>query len=179
MSQRYVALIRGINVGRAKRVSMADLKALFEGLGYREVRTLLNSGNVVFSAPGSARRTAAAKIEKAFVARVGFAARVFVLGADEIAAALDENPFGKSATDPSRLMVTLIAESADRAALKALAKQSWTPDRVAIGTLAVYQWCPNGMAESKLAEALAKQLGEAGTTRNWATLSKLHALVRD
>ena len=155
-----------------------DLKALFQGLGYREVRTLLNSGSVVFSARLGAENRGGEDREG--VRRAwGFAARVFVLGADEIAAALDENPFGKSATrSMSRLMVTLIAESADRAALKALAKQAGprsgrdrNPGRLPVVS--------NGMAESKLAEALAKQLGEAGTTRNWATLSKLHALVRD
>src|SRR5881628_2807318 len=101
---RHVALIRGINVGRAKRVAMADLRALVEDLGYGDVRTLLNSGNVVFTAP-RAGRGAADRIEKALAARLGVPARVTVLTAAELAAAISENPLREVAKDPSRLLV--------------------------------------------------------------------------
>ena len=78
MNRRYVALIRGINVGRAKRVAMADLRALVEGLGYGEVRTLLNSGNVVFRVPAARSGDIAGRIEKAITARLRISARVIV-----------------------------------------------------------------------------------------------------
>src|SRR6266496_1648635 len=86
MTRRHVALIRGINVGRAKRVAMADLRALVGDLGYGEVRTLLNSGNVVFTVPASARGDPAPRIEQAMTARLGISARVTVLTAAELAA---------------------------------------------------------------------------------------------
>src|SRR5204862_6684845 len=81
VNRRYVALIRGINVGRAKRVAMADLRALVEDLGYGEVRTLLNSGNVVFRVPAARRGDIPGRIEKAITAWLGVSTRVVVLSA--------------------------------------------------------------------------------------------------
>src|SRR5688572_4013562 len=75
-SEQYVALLRGINVGTAKRVAMADLRALVEGLGYQNVRTLLNSGNVVFGGPSASPGAVAARIERAFEGRLGFPSKV-------------------------------------------------------------------------------------------------------
>src|SRR2546430_842476 len=92
MTNRQVALIRGINVGRAKRVAMADLRALVEDLGYADVRTLLNSGNVVFTTRRAAPSNAAARMEKALAARLAVSARVTVITAGELAAAVAENP---------------------------------------------------------------------------------------
>src|SRR5207247_1514794 len=91
MASRQVALIRGINVGRAKRVAMADLRVLVEGLGYGDVRTLLNSGNVVFTTPRAAPGNAAARIEKALATELGVSARVTVLTAKELADAVSAN----------------------------------------------------------------------------------------
>jgi uncharacterized protein (DUF1697 family) len=170
-------LIRGINVGRAKRVAMADLRALVESLGYGDVRTLLNSGNVVFDVPASARGDPAVRIEQAMTRRLGVSARVTVLTAGEVAAAVADNPLGRVASDPSRLLVTILTNPADRKRLLPLARQDWTPDVLAVGGRVVYLWCPKGMMESRLAEAVSRLLGDAATTRNWATLTKLHALV--
>jgi len=177
VTRRHVALIRGINVGRAKRVAMADLRALVEDLGYGDVRTLLNSGNVVFDVPASARGDPAARIEQTMTRRVGVSARVTVLTAREVAAAVADNPLGKVASDPSRLFVTILTNPADRKRLLPLARQDWMPDMLAVGGRVAYLWCPKGMMESRLAEAVSHLLGDAATTRNWATLTKLHALV--
>jgi len=177
MTGRHVALIRGINVGRAKRVAMADLRALVEGLGYRDVRTLLNSGNIVFTAPGKAGDDAGPRIEKAMAARLGVSGRVTVLTAAELSAAVRENPLGKLARDPSRLLVTVLSRPADRARLQALTRQDWAPDALAIGRRVVYLWCADGMLESRLATAVWRLLGDAATSRNWATLTKLNALA--
>ena len=86
MTGRYVALLRGINVGRAKRVAMADLRAVVEDLGYADVRTLLNSGNVVFTAPGSSAGDAAGRIGAALEAQLGISSRIVVLAARDLAA---------------------------------------------------------------------------------------------
>src|SRR5262245_8002074 len=85
-----VALLRGINVGTAKRVAMADLRALVEGLGYGDVRTLLNSGNVVFSVPRTAKGDPAARIEKALAAKLGVSSRILVLRDPGLAALGEE-----------------------------------------------------------------------------------------
>ncbi|HZY85403.1 MAG TPA: DUF1697 domain-containing protein [Gemmataceae bacterium] len=173
MASRQIALLRGINVGRAKRVAMADLRALVEGLGYRDVRTLLNSGNVVFTGP----RATAARIEKALAAGLGVSSRVTVLTAEDLAAAVAECPLLEVADDPSRLLVAFLRDPADRPKVEPLAKQDWAPEALAVGTRVAYLWCPQGMLDGRLAEAVGRALGEAVTTRNWATVLKLHALA--
>jgi uncharacterized protein (DUF1697 family) len=173
----HVALLRGINVGRAKRVAMADLRALIEALGYRDVRTLLNSGNVVFTAAGAAPRDAAARIQEALAARLGVSSRVTVLTAAELAAAVTANPLLEVADNPSRLLVAVLANVADRRRLAPLAKQSWDPEVLALGARVAYLWCPAGLLASQLAEAVGRVLGDSVTTRNWATMTKLHALT--
>lgn len=173
---RQVALLRGINVGRAKRVAMADLRALVEGLGYGDVRTLLNSGNVVFTASGVAPGAAAARIEGALAARVGVSSRVTVLTAAELAAAIEENPLLEVADNPSRLLVAFLANAEDRR-LKPLEKQDWSPEALALGPRVAYIWCPEGILASRLLEAVGRALGDGVTTRNWATVTKLQALA--
>lgn len=179
MAIRQVALIRGINVGRAKRVAMADLRALVAELGYVDVRTLLNSGNVVFSTPREAPAEAAFRIEKALEATLGVAARVTVLTALELATAVTDNPLLDVAVDPSRLLVAVLSNGADRRKLEPLLWQDWAPEALALGTRVAYLWCPAGFLSSRLAESVGRALGDAVTTRNWATVLKLHALAED
>ena len=111
MPSRQAALLRGINVGRANRVAMADLRSTFEGLGCVDVRTVLNSGNVVFTSK-SASPTSSARIEKAIAARLGVSTRVTVLTAEEFAAIVAGNPLLPLASDPSRLLVAVLADPA-------------------------------------------------------------------
>ncbi len=183
MASRQVALIRGINVGRAKRIAMADLRALVEKLGYGDVRTLLNSGNVVFTVSAATGRSdgapgkSGARIEEAIRTKLGVSARVTVLSAAELAVAVAENPLLEVADNPSRLMVAFLADPADRQRLKPLSGKDWHPEVLAIGKRVAYLWCPNGMLESPLSEAVGRLLGAAVTTRNWATVTKLHALA--
>ena len=177
MDGRHVALLRGINVGKAKRVAMADLRGLFEDLGYREVRTLLNSGNVVFTSPSKVPATAAARIQTAMAAKLGVSARIMLLSAAGLATVVAENPLGKIAKDPSRLLVCVLADPADRSKLKPLLKQDWGKETVAVGTHAAYLWCPEGILASPAYEALARALGDKVTSRNWATVLKLQAMA--
>jgi uncharacterized protein (DUF1697 family) len=178
LGARQIALIRGINVGRAKRVAMADLRALFEGLGYGDVRTLLNSGNVVFSTRAAAS-AAATRIEKALAADLGVSALVTVLTAAELAAAIADNPLLEVADDHSRLLVAVLRNQADRPKLLPLLKQNWSKEVMAIGKRVAYLWCAEGILVSRLAEAVNRVLGDAVTARNWATMMKLHALAAD
>ena len=176
MAGRLVALLRGINVGRAKRVPMADLRALVGKLGYGDVKTLLNSGNVVFTSTDDAPR-AAERIEEAIVERFGFSSRVTVLTAAELAAAVDGNPLVDIADDPSRLLVAVLADAADRSRLEPLTEEDWAPESLALGERVAYLWCPDGVLASRLPEAVGGALGEAVTTRNWRTVIKLFGLV--
>lgn len=177
-SQRYIALLRGVNVGRAKRIAMADLRKLVESLGYTDVRSLLNSGNIVFDASVTADEAAAA-IDDALVLRLGIVARVFVLDRDAICAIVDDNPLIEVAHDHSRLFAFFLPGEAERAVAACLCGQGWAPDMVAMGRHAAYVWCPDGMLDSAAAAAFGKQLGDATTSRNWNTMKKLHGLCSD
>ena len=176
---RHVALLRGINVGRAKRVAMADLRALVAALGYQDVRTLLNSGNVVFTVPGTLRGDPAARIEQAIAGRLGISSRVTVLTSAEVAAVISDNPLGSIAENPSRLLVYVLTDPKDRSKLTPLAGQKWGSDAFALGGRVAYLWCPEGILESKLAVAIDRALGDAVTARNWNTMTKLHAPTRE
>ena len=174
---RLVALLRGINVGRAKRIAMADLRATIESLGYRDVRTLLNSGNAVFTAaPATTPDAAAKRIQAAIAAKLGVSARATVITATELEQALAEHPLKRVATDPSRLLVVVPATPADHERFAPLAKRDWSPGALALGARVAYLWCPDGILASPLVEAVGHALGDAVTSRNWATMTKLLAL---
>ncbi|HUI69597.1 MAG TPA: DUF1697 domain-containing protein [Spirochaetia bacterium] len=178
MKNAHVALVRGINVGPNKRVNMADLRALVEELGYSDVRTLLNSGNVVFSSSPAKSKDAASRIEKALEQKVGVSARVVVMSADELAAAVEENPLATIADNASRLLLGVMADPTDKKKLSDITRQDWGQERIALGaSRAVYMWMPKGVIESKLNAAVSKALGEGVTTRNWATILKLRDMT--
>ena len=177
MSATHIALLRGINVGKAKRIAMADLRALVEELGYRDVKTLLNSGNVVFTVPAAKRGDHAARIEKAIAAKAGFSCRVTVVSAGELAAILEESPLDQHAINPSRFLVCVFRDPSARVQAAALAKQDWAPERLAVGKRAAYAWCESGIAAGKLALGIDRALKDDVTARNWATMLKLQALA--
>ena len=173
-----VALIRGINVGKAKRVAMADLRALVEGLGYSNVRTLLNSGNIVFDVPAKVSDKAGPRIEAAMSKELGVSANVTVLTASELADIMAKNPLAKVADDPSHLLVAVWRSPEDRASLEPLLKQKWDPEAFALGKRAAYLWFPAGIIRSKLMEAIDRALRDRVTSRNWSTMEKLAAMTR-
>jgi uncharacterized protein (DUF1697 family) len=175
----YVALIRGINVGRANRVAMADLRALLSDLGYLDVRTLLNSGNAAFSAPGKTAAGVAASIQHGLGARLHVEARVVAVSAVDLAAAIAENPFPDRVDEPSRLVVAFLSDPSDRARLLPLAGQDWAPEALALGARVAYLWCPAGIATSHVSRAVGLALGDVVTARNWSTVLKLATLVSD
>jgi uncharacterized protein (DUF1697 family) len=178
VASKQVALIRGINVGRAKRVAMADLRALVEDLGFGDVRTLLNSGNVVFTATRAAPGASAGRLEKALATVLGVPANVVVLTAAELAEVVAGNPLLGVVDNHSRLLTAVLRDPADRSKLEPLLRQDWAPEALAIGPRAAYLWCPEGVLASQLAEAVNRLLGDAVTMRNWATMIKLDTLAK-
>jgi uncharacterized protein (DUF1697 family) len=177
MANRHVALIRGINVGRAKRVAMADLRGLLAELGYREVQTLLNSGNLVFSGGREKPARMGKRIEAAMAERLGVSARVTVLTAAAFATVVEENRLGAVAKDPARFLVAFCSDADRLKQLEPLTRQDWKPDALAVGSVAAYLWCSSGILDSRLAEAVGRVLGESTTTRNWTTVTKIHAVL--
>jgi len=175
--RRYTALLRGVNVGGGKKIAMADLRAAIERLGYEDVRTLLNSGNVVFSARDRSLQKIAAALEKTILSDLGVSTRVTVLDANEFAQIMEENPLLEYADNPSRLHVAFFRDPTAGERLAAIAGEARPPDILAIGTRAGYLWLPNGMSASKLPLAIDKLLRDDVTVRTWGTVIKIRALL--
>lgn len=171
----FVALLRGINVGKGKRVPMAELRALFGALGYADVVTLLNSGNVVFRAEGGRPARHAAAIAEAIRERLGVEVPVIVKERRELAAIVSECPIATDASMHARLLVAFAQSATDLRTLRAIEPLVAAPERFAIGARAAYLLCPHGVLASKAGEALLGKAGRAATTRNWATVLKLQA----
>ncbi len=155
---RYVALFRGINVGKAKRIAMADLRTLLEKLGYTDVKTLLNSGNAVFSGAAGAANKHAVRIRAAVAKQLGVDARVIVKSAQDVAGIIADNKFDKLASDHSRLLVAVTDEASALAGLKPLAAKDWGREKVHVGKHAALVWCANGILESQALTAVLKGL---------------------
>jgi uncharacterized protein (DUF1697 family) len=158
---------------------MADLRALVEALGYLDVRTVLNSGNIIFSVPGKVHGNEATRIERAVADRLRVSSRVMVLDASDMAIALAKNPLRTRADDPSRLLLGVLATPDDSARLRPLTRKSWAPEELAVGARVAYLWCPNGINKSPMVEAVNRMLGDGMTTRNLATMTKLHVLMSE
>lgn len=172
----FIALLRGVNVGKARRVPMADFRKLLSGLGYSDVATLLNSGNAVFRARGGAS-SMAADIAAALARRLKVDVPVVIKSAGELAAIVAGNPLDVSPAEHSRCLVAFTQEPEALAALSSIGPLVVRPERFAIGRQAAYLYCPAGILESQAAEALLGRVGRNVTTRNWATTLKLHALA--
>ena len=173
----FVALLRGVNVGKQNRVPMARFRDLLEKLGYTRVRTLLNSGNAVFSAPSRSADGIAKAIHGALGAKLGLDIAVVVKSAEDLAAVVKGNVLAKRGAVASRLLVVFAQDEAALRALSPLAAAARAPERVAIGKAAAYAWCPDGVSKSVVGMALLGKSGRGVTTRNWATVLKLHELL--
>ncbi|MGH8129568.1 MAG: DUF1697 domain-containing protein [Steroidobacteraceae bacterium] len=174
---RFVALLRGVNVGKGKRVPMVKLRELLAALGYRNVQTLLNSGNAIFESTTRSTGTHASRIQAAITEALNVEVPVIVKSAEEMAAVQAENTLASVATNPSRLLAAFTARAEDLRALAALAPLARRPEQFLLGEHAAYLWCPNGILESRAAEALLGKVGRAATSRNWATVAKISALL--
>jgi uncharacterized protein (DUF1697 family) len=176
VTTRYVGLLRGINVGRARQVDMPRLRDLLTARGHGNVRTHLRSGNVVLDSPLTEPELAdelSAAIEREF----GFAVPVVVRTGEELAAVVRGDPFAGIATDPARYLVTFMAEAPDPARVAALPPAEGGGDYRVSGR-ELYLWLPDGVLKTPLNSwKWDTLLGQAGTARNWNTVSRLAELA--
>jgi uncharacterized protein (DUF1697 family) len=174
MTTRYVALLRGINLGRARQVDMPRLREVLAARGHEDVRTHLRSGNVVLTS-GLGEAELAADLSAAIESEFGFPVPVVVRTGAELAAVVAGDPFATEATDPARYLVTFLAEPPAPAKVDALPKAD-RGDYLVRGR-ELYLWLPDGIQDTPLAswkwDAL---LGRSGTSRNWNTVRRLAEL---
>jgi uncharacterized protein (DUF1697 family) len=174
----YVAFLRGINVGRARQVAMSDLRAIVESLGHGGVRTLLRSGNIVFSAASQDEQTIGAGLEEAIEGRLGMNVGVVLRSAEELAAIVAADPLPVSAKDGARRHVLFLPEPLEAEVRRWLEREDLGADVVRATEREVYVWYEHGMSGSQTAVRIGRRMPRTATDRNWNTITKLLAMTR-
>lgn len=177
---RHVVLLRGINIGATNRVAMPALREALAEHGFENVRTYVQSGNVVLDS--DARPDAVAEQVRELIAGTfELEIPVVVRNRDELAQVVQSNPLGDVATEPKRYQVTFLSSELPAAVVEKLRDLVVEPERVAVIGREVYAWHPNGVARSKLWNKLASQgglgSGVLGTSRNWTTVTTLMSMA--
>ncbi|MFJ8586796.1 DUF1697 domain-containing protein [Streptomyces sp. NPDC093595] len=186
MTNRYAALLRGINVGGHRKVPMAQLRALLAELGYGDARTHLQSGNAVFTAAaGTApadEQALGAELEQAIEKHFGFRVDCLVRSGKYLSAVAGACPFPAAELQGKQLHVTFFSGPVGPERYASLDREAFLPEEFSLGDRALYLYAPEGLGRSKLAEALARPAlnkGIVGTTRNWNTVVKLVEMTGD
>jgi uncharacterized protein (DUF1697 family) len=173
----YIALLRGINVGGARPIKMADLKKTFEKAGATDVATYIQSGNVVFTHAQRSEPKLAAELQIAVEKASGHQGVVVVLRSSaQMAAVVEDNPFPRA--KPEQLHVFFMAKKPAADALAQIDVKAFEPERCALVGRELYLMLPNGMGQSKLVPVLArKSPAKSATARNWRTIQTLIAMA--
>jgi len=174
---RQLALLRGINLASKRRVGMADLRRLLEDAGHEDVRTHLQSGNVVLSSPLSPRKLEA-RLERQLADALDFEVPVLVRTRAELAKVVANDPLGAVASDPSRYVVSFLSKRLPAKVARELESAEVAPERLAVHGRELYAWHPNGLQRSPLSKLLDdRKLGVVSTARNWNTVVRLLELL--
>lgn len=174
---QFVTLLRGVNVGKNHRVPMAEWRAAMTALGFESVRTLLNSGNAVFSSSSRSSDKLAAQIARVITETFAVDTPVIVKSAAEFRAIVAENPIPPTESECARFLVIVAQDATRLKELHAFSALQGTGEQFVVGEHAAYLHCANGILESKLADALLSKAGLHLTSRNWSTVSKLWAML--
>lgn len=173
--RRCVVLLRGVNVGRAKRLAMADLRALLADLGATDVRTYLQSGNAVVTADPEGL---AGRVEEALADRLGLQVRVLVVDGEQVVRVVDRNPFPeRAAENPKLVHVAFLEKPADPAVLEAFGRRHGD-DEIVGREGVIYLSYADSSLESPVSAVFARLDGFV-TTRNWRTVVAVRDLVVD
>ncbi|MGW5342107.1 DUF1697 domain-containing protein [Streptomyces sp. HUAS TT3] len=177
----YAALLRGINVGGKKKVPMAELREVLEGLGYEDVRTYLQSGNAVFGGRDAAPEVLAAEIERGVEERFGFSVACLVVDGPYLESVVEGCPYPASELEGKQLHATFLSAQPDEGRFAAIDREAFLPEEFSVGEKVVYLYAPEGLGRSRLAEAVFRPAvfkGIDATTRNWNTVVKLVEMTR-
>lgn len=177
----WIALLRGINVGGANRLPMAELREQLSGLGFEDVETYIASGNVVFGANGDPAsghaETLADEIATTIETHHGFRPRVLVLSAAEFRRAMEANPFPEGEPEPKTLHLYFLAEQPPDIDASAVETAASPTERWKLGDHVLYLHAPDGIGRSKLAARIESLLGVPATARNWRTVTRVSEIA--
>lgn len=175
----YISLLRGINVSGQKKILMKDLQALYESLHLRDVKTYIQSGNVIFTSSIKDISKLTLSIENAIKISYGFSVEVFINTPQDFSHVIENNPYVKATNENiNRLYVTFLSEKPDRQAVKNLDNVQIGNDEFTLINKEIYLCCNSGYSKSKLSNTFfEKKIGIPATTRNWKTVNKLYEMV--
>jgi uncharacterized protein (DUF1697 family) len=175
---RYVALLRSVNIGGYGRIKMNDLRESFDALGYDDVLTYIQSGNVLFSTSSRSEKAIVDAIEGQLAEDFGDSPAVLLRTVTELRRIGGASPYAKAGADPARHHVTFLATAPSKAVLKALQLPPSGKDELVVDGREVYVHTPNGYAETKYTGTfLERRLGVVSTTRNWNSVTNLCELA--
>src|SRR5436189_2321021 len=175
----YIAMLRGINVSGQKVIKMDHLRELCTGLGFRNVETYVQSGNIVFQTATENPAALSKRIGETILESFGFDTAVIIRRSEEMRNVIAKNPFLKEKSiDSSKLHVTFLSETAQKGSEKKLETLATNPDRFYPASHEIYLYCPGGYGRTRLSNnAIEKALSVEATTRNWKTTNALFEMV--
>lgn len=175
----YISTLRGINVSGQKKVIMADLKALYENLGFENVTTYIQSGNVIFSSKVNSSAVLSKEIAGAIEGQYGFAVPITIRTREEIKKLIGGNPFlTRKNIDLSNLHVTFLESKPEPEQIKSLESIDSKGDEFSISGNEIYLYCPGGYGKTKLSNNfIESRLKQSATTRNWKTVNTLYEMA--
>ncbi|MFE2559221.1 DUF1697 domain-containing protein [Streptomyces sp. NPDC059352] len=183
MAKTYAALLRGINVSGHRKVPMAELRSVIEGLGHRNVRTHLQSGNAVFTTDSaSTEDELTAELEDAIEGRFGFRVDCLVRDGDYLAAVAEACPFPAAELEGKQLHAVYYSGPADPERFATIDREAYLPEEFALGDRVLYLYVPEGLGRSKLGDVVSRPAvvkGLVATARNWNTVVKLVEMTRE
>ena len=175
----YISMLRGINVGGSKKILMKDLILLYESLGFKKVRTYVQSGNVIFDDSEKNTGKLEVKIEKKIKIAYGDDVKVIIRTTEDLQKVLMGNPFLKrKGIDMIRLYLTFLSSLPAKSSIDGMKNISYLPDEFSIIGREVFIYAPGGYGETKISNNFfEKKLGVAATTRNWNSVNKLFEMA--
>lgn len=173
--ETYIALLRGINVSGQKKVNMKLLKEMFETLGFQDVQTYIQSGNVVFRSKKTPVKKLVKQIQEEILKVFGFEVRVLIRTQAALQAVVESCPFVKEkGSEEDKIYIVFLDEEPKPENIEKLNTVNYAPERFTISGLTLYFYCPNGYGKAKLNNNLFEsKLKVAATTRNWRTVNIL------
>jgi uncharacterized protein (DUF1697 family) len=179
--QTYIAILRGINVSGHKLIKMDALRKLFDGMGFKNTKTYIQSGNVIFQGKQAKPHDLEKKIASSILKEFGFEVPVLVKEVTELEVVLKNNPFiNKRKEDATKLHVTFLSEEPEKAHFEKIKDGNYAADEFIVTGKTVYLFCPNGYGNTKLSNTFFEnKLKVTATTRNWKTINELLTMAAE
>ncbi|WP_373056741.1 DUF1697 domain-containing protein [Zunongwangia sp. H14] len=175
----YIAILRGINVGGKRKIPMADLRQNLEKIGFKNVKTYIQSGNIIFNENVKNISKMETQLEKFILDTYGFEVPVIIRSAEQVEKAISDNPYFSKESDLDRLHLSFLKQAPDAENIDKAKNANYEPDSFEVKGKNAFVYCTGKYSDSKLTNNFFEnKLKVAATTRNWKTVLKLQELLQ-